>query len=308
MSKLTAAVVAIAIGFVPGAALAQTQGAVDAGHIYPNRIGGGVSLAGTDGTGPTPIYGFLKYDIERGGVVTSATMQLRSSTIRNGPNTIAVVRVTTPYAALRDNVPATYADVASGPVYATAVASNDNELLDFTLSADAVAAINSARGGAFVIGLVNQSITSNTDYVFGNGGNKYPQDLILVRAAATPSPTITALSTSSGPQSGGTTVVITGANFNSSATVTFDGVPATSLVVTSTTQIVAISPAHAPGAVRIQVLTDQGVSADTAADDFAYLDPTPVPTLSEWAMIVFGLFLAGGAAVMIRRRLAPTSF
>lgn len=30
--------------------------------------------------------------------------------------------------------------------------------------------------------------------------------------------------------------------------------------------------------------------------------PEPVPTLSEWAMILFGLILAGGAAVMIQRR------
>ena len=30
--------------------------------------------------------------------------------------------------------------------------------------------------------------------------------------------------------------------------------------------------------------------------------PAPVPTLSEWAMILFGLALAGGAALYIQRR------
>lgn len=30
--------------------------------------------------------------------------------------------------------------------------------------------------------------------------------------------------------------------------------------------------------------------------------PAPVPTLSEWALILFGLFLAGGAALMIQKR------
>lgn len=30
--------------------------------------------------------------------------------------------------------------------------------------------------------------------------------------------------------------------------------------------------------------------------------PAPVPTLSEWAMILFGLVLAGGAAAMVQRR------
>lgn len=30
--------------------------------------------------------------------------------------------------------------------------------------------------------------------------------------------------------------------------------------------------------------------------------PTPVPTMGEWAMILMGLMLAGGAAVMVQRR------
>lgn len=32
--------------------------------------------------------------------------------------------------------------------------------------------------------------------------------------------------------------------------------------------------------------------------------PTPVPTLSEWAMILLGIVLAGGAALTIKRRRA----
>ncbi len=30
--------------------------------------------------------------------------------------------------------------------------------------------------------------------------------------------------------------------------------------------------------------------------------PTPVPTLTEWAIILFAMFLAGGAALVIQRR------
>ena len=30
--------------------------------------------------------------------------------------------------------------------------------------------------------------------------------------------------------------------------------------------------------------------------------PSAVPTLSEWAMILFGLILAGGAALFVQRR------
>lgn len=37
-------------------------------------------------------------------------------------------------------------------------------------------------------------------------------------------------------------------------------------------------------------------------DSFAEVAPTPVPTMTEWAMILLGVMLAGGAAVMIQRR------
>lgn len=40
----------------------------------------------------------------------------------------------------------------------------------------------------------------------------------------------------------------------------------------------------------------------TVPTTFAVSAPAAVPTLSEWAMILFGLLLAGGAVVMIQRR------
>lgn len=47
--------------------------------------------------------------------------------------------------------------------------------------------------------------------------------------------------------------------------------------------------------VSLESTRDLGVTVNFAP-------PVPVPTLSEWAMILFGLMLAGGAAVMIQRR------
>ena len=50
------------------------------------------------------------------------------------------------------------------------------------------------------------------------------------------------------------------------------------------------------------VTTDPG---DSRADSMLQLPlgaPAPVPTLSEWAMILFGTLLAGGAALMVQRR------
>lgn len=52
-------------------------------------------------------------------------------------------------------------------------------------------------------------------------------------------------------------------------------------------------PGGGPGGIRL--LANALVSASPPA-------PTPVPTLSEWAMILLGLTLAGGAALVIQRR------
>lgn len=50
-----------------------------------------------------------------------------------------------------------------------------------------------------------------------------------------------------------------------------------------------------------------GTWAVNTTTDFGFVanfnaPPAPVPTLSEWAMILFGLILAGGAVVMVQRR------
>ncbi len=65
-------------------------------------------------------------------------------------------------------------------------------------------------------------------------------------ADAASAPTVKSLAPASGSTAGGTSVVITGTNFGSSAgsvTVTFGGVPATSFTLTSATKITAVSPA-----------------------------------------------------------------
>lgn len=47
------------------------------------------------------------------------------------------------------------------------------------------------------------------------------------------------------------------------------------------------------------VTMDTNVVAKCAA---AIAPPAPVPTISEWALILLGVMLAGGAALMIQRR------
>ncbi|MGO9457374.1 MAG: IPT/TIG domain-containing protein [Acidimicrobiales bacterium] len=83
-------------------------------------------------------------------------------------------------------------------------------------------------------------------------------------------PTITSLSRTSGPVTGGTKVTITGAGFTTVHNVKFGTTTATSFTVKSTTQIIATSPAHAAGQVRISVTTAVGTTPATKYDLYTY--------------------------------------
>ena len=88
--------------------------------------------------------------------------------------------------------------------------------------------------------------------------------------AAVGVPTITGLTPTNGSTVGGNAVVITGTNLTAAAAVSFGGTAATSFVVNSATQITAIAPAHAAGAVDVTVTTPGGTTANSAADDYTY--------------------------------------
>ena len=88
-------------------------------------------------------------------------------------------------------------------------------------------------------------------------------------------PTVSGLAPTSGPEVGGTSVVITGTALTGSTAVTFGGVAATSYTVDSPTQITAIAPAGV-GAVTVSVATVGG--SGTSAGAFTYI---PSPTASS---------------------------
>ena len=95
-------------------------------------------------------------------------------------------------------------------------------------------------------------------------------------------PTISGLNPNSGPL-GGRSVTITGTNFvdlSGATAVTFGGQNATTYTVNSPTQITATAPAHAPGTVRVQVTAVGGSTADTLADNFTYVAPPTITSLS----------------------------
>lgn len=69
-----------------------------------------------------------------------------------------------------------------------------------------------------------------------------------------PTPLVYQVYPSGGLIAGGTSVTVLGANFTTGATVTFDGVSATSVSVVNDTQITCNTPAHAVGLVTVAVV------------------------------------------------------
>ncbi|MEU6206159.1 IPT/TIG domain-containing protein [Micromonospora musae] len=78
-------------------------------------------------------------------------------------------------------------------------------------------------------------------------------------------PTASAISPTSGPQSGGQQVTITGTGFTPNSTVAFDGVAATDVVVAADgTSLTAVTPAGAVGPATVVVTTSAGSTAPLA--------------------------------------------
>jgi hypothetical protein len=86
-----------------------------------------------------------------------------------------------------------------------------------------------------------------------------------------PAPTVTAVAPTSGPTTGGTSVVITGTNFTGATAVKFGTVAATTFTVNSATQITATAPAQAAATVDVTVTTPGGTSATSSADQYTYV-------------------------------------
>jgi hypothetical protein len=83
-----------------------------------------------------------------------------------------------------------------------------------------------------------------------------------------PAPTVDTVTPNTGAAAGGTSVIITGTGLSSATAVTFDGVNATSFVLVSDTEIHAVTPAHAAGAVDVAVVNTGGTG--TKSSGFTY--------------------------------------
>jgi IPT/TIG domain len=95
-------------------------------------------------------------------------------------------------------------------------------------------------------------------------------------------PTVTGINPTSGTASGGISVTITGTGFNGATGIAFGSTAASNFTVNSDTQIMATSPVVSlSGAVDVTVTTPNGTSATSNADQFTYLTPTALPTLTS---------------------------
>ncbi|WP_167332668.1 putative Ig domain-containing protein [Rhizobium freirei] len=108
-----------------------------------------------------------------------------------------------------------------------------------------------------------------------------------------PVPTISSISPTSGPATGGTTVTITGTDLTAATAVTFGATAAAGFTVNSATSITATAPAGT-GTVDVRVTTSGGTSATSAADQFTYI---AAPTVS--AILPSSGPAAGGTTVTI---------
>jgi hypothetical protein len=100
-----------------------------------------------------------------------------------------------------------------------------------------------------------------------------------VLLSVAPVPTVTAVSPSSGPTTGGTPVTVTGTGFSGATVVKFGTTAGTGLVVNSSTSISITSPAEAASTVDVTVTTPGGTSVVNApADQFTYATPAPTVT------------------------------
>ncbi|SPA24752.1 conserved hypothetical protein [Cupriavidus taiwanensis] len=140
-------------------------------------------------------------------------------------------------------------------------------------------------------------------YTSDNGATWSPAGTVHFHVAAGP-PTVTGVTPSSGPASGGTTVTVSGTNFVGVTAVRF-GAAAASFVVNSPTSLSATAPLGAAGTVDVTVTTAAGTSAISAADRFTYVSALPVAN-NVSATVAYGsagnpitLNVTGGAATSV---------
>ncbi len=122
---------------------------------------------------------------------------------------------------------------------------------------------------AHAAGAVDVVVTNN-DAQTGTGTN------VFTYVAA---PTVTLVTSNSGPAAGGTAVTVTGTGFLGVTGVTFGGVAATGIITVGPTSVTCTTPAHAAGAVNV-VVTNGDTQTGTGVSAFTYIAAPTVTLVS----------------------------
>ena len=149
--------------------------------------------------------------------------------------------------------------------------------------------------------------TTATQCVAGRSGESTEDaevKAVFVEEAAPPS--VTALVPDEGPTAGGNPVTIEGTGLTTVEEVLFGANPATGIVEVSPTEIEVTAPAGAAGTVDVSVTTPGGTSANTAADDYTYVEapavtscnPTEGPAAGGTTVTITGTDLANVEEVL----------
>lgn len=102
--------------------------------------------------------------------------------------------------------------------------------------------------------------------------------VLVTCVPAASAPTVTSVTPSSGPYTGGTLVTITGTGFTTATSVAFNGPTSPSFTIDSDTQITAVTPPGAAGVVTVEVENSAGIGS--LADGYTYVAPPTISSVS----------------------------
>lgn len=148
---------------------------------------------------------------------------------------------------------------------------------DFTYSNGAVITLVDAPAAGDINGTFN-GLPPASRLTLGDNFFTIAYDAVTLTAVPS-DPTVSNISPSNGPTAGGTTVTLSGTEFESNATVTVGGVAATNVVVLNSTTLTFTTPTGTPGAASI-VVTNPDDGSVTATNAFAYLSQPTITNVS----------------------------
>jgi hypothetical protein len=250
----TAGTFAVTTTGFPNSTITET-GALPAGVTFVDNHNGTATLAGTPAGGTVGTYPITIKAAN--GVAPDATQNFTLTVAATAPAVTAVSPNTGPAAG---GTPVTI--TGSGFTGATAVNFGTTAATGVVVVNDTTITAISPAGA----GIVDVTVTTPA----GTSEASALDHFTFIGAA----PTVTGISPTSGPATGGTLVTITGTDFTSATAVNFGTVAGTNVIVVNASTITAISPAGA-GTVNVTVTTPSGTSPITAADQFTYTAAAP---------------------------------